>query len=104
MLLFFQNFEIWGSFNEAERQDIEGRRENTLFKLNKFTSMIVIIIEEFLSSNSNYGSYVNKIIQDLLKVVIYFEILRTTMVKKKSSSITHGPNEVQNESMAYIFE
>lgn len=82
-LLYFWNFEIWGSYKKSERKTLCGRREVALNELNNLTNRLVIAIKEFQLNNTNYEKYVSSIIMNISKVLLYFDILRTTLSKKK---------------------
>ena len=96
MLYYFQNFEIWGSHIEFEKRHLIERREAALKSINRLTSMSVIHIEEFQQLNSNYSEYTIKAMLHIIKILLYFESVKMTLIKKKVDSTIQ---DVENQNV-----
>ena len=90
MHYYFKNFEIWGSYTGTEKRNLIERRVAALKSLNRFTSMSVSHIEEFQMLNSNYNEYTIKLMLHILKILLFFETVKITLMKKKLDSTIQG--------------
>ena len=58
--------------------------------------MSVIHIEEFQQLNSNYSEYTIKAMLHIIKILLYFESVKMTLIKKKVDSTIQ---DVENQNV-----
>lgn len=69
------------------------RREAALNNLSSLLSTLVHDIKEFKNKNTTYDPYVTKIIVQLCKILIYYDIVRNTLIKKRNEASSIGESE-----------
>jgi len=97
--LFLNNFEIWGSFNNSSFKGLLDRRQEAILSLNHLIATLVFEIREFKSKHVNYGSYVNEVLANIIRIIIFFDLVKTILLKKKDyNSIDSSDKQLPNYS------
>ena len=96
---FLHNFEIWGSFNNSFFKGLVERRQTALLSLIRLTNYLVYEIKEFKNKHQNYDKYVSEVLWNIFKILIYFDLVKTLLLKKKDfNSIDHSDKNIKNYS------
>lgn len=66
-----------------EKSTLLARRQTALEELNLLCVTLLFQIKEFQNHNSNYGSRIVEILTKLIKLLIYYDVVRSILMKKK---------------------